>query len=153
MARRVVHETIVLERQYDAEPQCVFGAWADPAARQRWAAPSPADAIEYREADFRVGGCDVSRCGAADDKRFAVEARYLDIVTDRRIVFAEIVESDGVRLSVSLITVEFEAERGGTHLRLTDQIASLEGADMVAGSRAGLSAALENLSRYLQPDG
>lgn len=148
----IEHETFVLERRYEAVPERVFAAWADPAARERWAAPSPDQAIEHSEADFRVGGRDVSRCGAVGDLRYTVETRYLDIVPDRRIVFAEVVECGDARLSVALITVEFAPEDGVTRLRLTNQIASLSGADMIAGSRSGLAAALDNLADYLKQD-
>lgn len=148
--RSVVHETFVLERRYDAEPGRVFAALADPEARRRWAVPSPDQAIEYEQADFRVGGCDVSRCGPVGDLRYRVEARYLDIVPDRRIVFSETIASGEVRFSVSLISVELAAAAAGTHLLLTDQIASLDGANMAPGCKAGLGAALDNLDRYLR---
>lgn len=145
----VEHETFVLERVFAAPPATVFAAWADPAARTRWSAPSTDQGIEYLETDFRVGGRDLSRCGPVGDLRFRVEARYHDIVADRRIVFAESVAFEETRLSVSLITVVFAAEGGGTRLTLTDQVTALDGSDLVAGSKMGLSAALGNLDEYL----
>ncbi len=148
--RSTEHETFVLERVYDAPPTRVFAAWADPAARAQWSAPSADQGIEYLATDFRVGGRDVSRCGPAGDLRIRVEARYHDIVADRRLVFAESVAFEETPLSVSLITVVFAAEGAGTRLTLTDQIAALDGSDMVAGSKAGLGAALENLDGYLR---
>ena len=142
-----------MTRVYEADRSRVFAAWADPKARCRWAPPSKDQAIEYLEADFRTGGCDVSKCGPSGDLSIRVEARYLDIVPDRRIVFSEVVESGGARLSVSLITVEFETGGDGTRLTLTDQIAALDGADMVSGSKAGLAAALDNLEEDLRRSG
>ena len=150
IGRSVEHETFVLERCYAAPPGRVFAAWADPAARRHWSAPSPDQGIEYLETDFQVGGRDVSRCGPVGDLCFRVEAQYHDIVPDRRIVFAEGVSHDGTLLSVSLITVVFAGEGSGTRLTLTDQIAALDGSGMVAGSKAGLGAALENLDGYLR---
>lgn len=147
--RSVEHETFVLERRYPAEPGRVFAAWAEPEARLRWSPPSADQTIEYLETDFRVGGRDVSRCGPAGDPRFRVDARYLDIVPNRRIVFTERVGTGETALSVSLITVEIAPDGEGTRLILTDQIASLDGADMVSGSRHGLSAALDNLAEEL----
>lgn len=148
--RSVEHGTFVLERAYAAPPAEVFAAWADPAARMRWSAPSPDQGIEYLETDFCVGGRDISRCGPVGDLRFRVEARYHDIVADRRIVFTEGVAHEDTRLSVSLITIVFAAEGGGTRLTLTDQVTALDGSDMVAGSKAGLGAALDNLDEYLR---
>ena len=150
IVRSTEHESFVLERRYPVPPGRVFAAWADPAARLHWSAPSPDQGVEYLETDFQVGGCDVSRCGPVGDLCIRVEARYHDIVADRRIVFAESVSHDGTLLSVSLITVVFAGEGSGTRLTLTDQIVALDGAEMVAGSKAGLGAALQNLDGYLR---
>jgi uncharacterized protein YndB with AHSA1/START domain len=34
--RSVQHDTIVVERSFDASPKRVFAAWVDPRARRRW---------------------------------------------------------------------------------------------------------------------
>lgn len=146
----VEHETFAVTRVYEADRSRVFAAWADPEARSRWAPPSKGQAIEYLETDFRTGGRDVSNCGAAGDLSIRVESHYLDIVPDRRIVFSEVVASGGARLSVSLITVEFETDGDRTRLTLTDQIAALDGSGMVSGSKAGFAAALDNLAEDLR---
>ena len=148
--RSVEHETFVLERVYGVPPRKVFAAWADPVARTRWSPPLPDQGIEFLEADFRVAGRDVSRCGPVGDLRIRVEAFYYDIVEGRRIVFAESVAYEESLLSVSLITVDLAVERAGTRLTLTDQVTALDGSDMVADSKAGLGAALENLDGYLR---
>ena len=41
MDRYVTHATFSLERDYPVAPARVFAAWADPAAKARWFAPSP----------------------------------------------------------------------------------------------------------------
>ena len=60
----------------------VFEAFADPVARMRWGVPSANVELVYLEADFRVGGRDVSRCGPAGNLMFHVDLTYLDIVPD-----------------------------------------------------------------------
>ena len=149
---RTTHTTLVIERSFDASPARVFKAFADPAARMRWGVPSANVELIYLEADFRVGGHDVSRCGPAGNLKFDVDLSYLDIVPEQRIVSVETVSQDATRLSVSLITVEFQPSGKGTRLVLTDQIVALDGSDMVAGSRAGFNAALDNLARELRHD-
>jgi len=149
-ARSTEHATIVIERIFDVPPTRVFDAFADPDARMRWGSPSADTALVYVETDFRVGGRDVSRCGHVGNLIFRVENRYLDIVSERRIVSTEIVSHGEQRLSVALITVEFRPSGNGTHLVLTDQIVALDGSDMIAGNRAGLTAALDNLERQLR---
>ena len=53
--RSVTHATIVVERTYDASPERVFAAWADPAVKIRWfAGPDDWESGGY-ELDFRVG--------------------------------------------------------------------------------------------------
>lgn len=146
----VDHATIVLERHFDVPVERVFEAFADPDARMRWGAPSADTALVYEETDFSVGGRDVSRCGPVGNLLFSVENRYHDIVAGRRIVSTETVSQGDKVLSVALITVEFTAASGACHLMLTDQIVALDGSDMVAGNRAGLDAALDNLGRYLR---
>ena len=149
MSEAVHHATIVLERTYDARPSRVFAAFVDPAARMRWGVPSQSVRLIYDQTDFRIGGKDVARCGPAGNLMYRVETFYQDIVPDQRIISAEVVTKDETRLAVSLITVELQPSAAGTRLVLTDQIAALSGADMVADSKAGYSAALDNLATDL----
>jgi uncharacterized protein YndB with AHSA1/START domain len=142
----VTHATIVLERTYDAPPAQLFKALADPQARMRWGTPSKNIELVYDMADFRVGGLDVSRCGPRGKLIYRVETRYMDIEPEHRIVSAEVVCEGWNRLSVSLITVELQAQGTSTRLILTDQVAAFGDKDMIAGSEAGFSAALDNLA-------
>jgi uncharacterized protein YndB with AHSA1/START domain len=145
----VAHETIILKRRYEASADRLFAAFEDVNARAKWSAPSDKTVIVFQETDFRVGGRDVSRCGAKGDPQFLVEVRYLDIVRGCRIVFSEVVEHGAKRLSVSLVTVDIHRDGSGAQLILTIQIASFDGEDMAAGNKAGYGAALDNLADYL----
>lgn len=143
------HTTIVFERSYDASPARVFAAFEDPAARAQWAVPAEPVVLVYDQADFRVGGIDVSRCGPKHDLMFVAETRYLDIVPDQRIVSVETVSKHGTRLSVSLVTADIQAEGSGTRLVLTDQVVALNDPDILKGHEQGYSGALDNLTRWL----
>jgi uncharacterized protein YndB with AHSA1/START domain len=37
--RTVAHDTLVIDRTFDADAMRVFAAWASPEARQQWAVP------------------------------------------------------------------------------------------------------------------
>lgn len=150
MTAPVFHDTIVLERTYDASPARVFDAFADPESRMRWGAPSKNTGLVFDETDFRVGGLDISRCGPVGNLIYRVDTRYQDIVPERRIISTEAVSQGPNLLSVSLITVEFEPAGNGTHLVLTDQIAAYGSGSMIAGSKAGFTAALDNLTKELE---
>lgn len=139
------HDTILFERQYDAAPDEVFGKWADPKARVRWGVPSKETKLEYFEADFRIGGRDTSRCGPIDNLRYHVDVVYIDIIENEQIIMSETIMDDDNRLSVSLITVNFKEEAGGTQLDMVIQVASMIGKDMIDGCRMGWDAALDNL--------
>ncbi len=145
------HVTLVFERICEAPVKTVFAAFANPKARSRWSAPSDTAVLIYDEADFRIGGRDVFRCGAKTDPRFRGETRYLDIVPNRRIISSETIETDGTRLSVSLVTVDLEpAAETSTYVSLTVQLVSLDGPGMIRRSKTGYDAALDNLVGYMQ---
>ena len=147
------HATLVFERVCEAPVETVFAAFADPAARARWSTPSDTAVMIYDETEFRVGGRDVFRCGAKDDPRFRGETRYLHIVTNRRIVSSETIETDGRRLSAGLVTVDLEPAGTSTYVNLTLQLVSLDGPAMIAGSKTGYEAALDNLVREMRARG
>lgn len=109
--------------------------------------------VIYDRADFRVGGVDQSRCGPADSIDIDVEARYLSIVENCRIVFSEVVSRFGEALSASLISTAFAALGQDTSITLTIQLVSFSGEGIVEGHRHGWSIALENLSAHLAVGG
>ena len=148
MNNKLQHATIKLEHSYSAPLERVFSEFADPVARARWSAPSN-DALIYDEADFRVGGKDVFRCGPKGDPKFRGETRYLDIVFDARVVSSETVDMDGQRLAVALTTLDFEPTEDGTDLTVTLQMVSFVGPDMIHAYESGNKSALKNLFLHL----
>ena len=143
------HATITLERSYPAPLEQVFSEFADPVARARWSPPSE-DVLIYDEADFRIGGRDVFRCGPKGDLKFRGETRYLLIVPNARVVSSETVDMDGQRLAVSLTTLDFESTEHATSVKVTVQVISFVGTGMIQGYESGNKSALENLSEHLR---
>jgi len=144
--RSVEHATFVVERRYEAPPERAFAAWADPEAKARWYVDSDA----FLELDFRVGGRERSRGTAPDGNAYAYEALYQDIVPARRIVYTYGMLLDGVRISVSLATAEFNPEGDGTRLVFTEQGAFLDGHEMPAQREQGMGSLLDSLGHWLQ---
>ncbi|MBN9159930.1 MAG: hypothetical protein BGO98_18960 [Myxococcales bacterium 68-20] len=144
------HETLVFERRFRSSPRAVFAAYADVEARARWSAPSDATAVVYSVSDFRVDGVDRFRCGDKTNLQFEGTVRYADIVENERIVYSEVISTTDMKLSVSLVTWEIVPDQTGSRLVVTDQIASFVGDDMIAGSRVGMNAALDNLVALLE---
>jgi hypothetical protein len=69
---KLQHATITLRRSYTAPLERVFSEFADPVARASWGSPSN-DELIYDEADFRIGGKDVFRCGPKGNPKFRGE--------------------------------------------------------------------------------
>ena len=104
----------------------------------------------YDEADFREGEKDVFRCGTKSNPQYLGVTTYHDIVPKRRIVSTEIVETNGIKLMISLSTTTFEPEAEGTRIQVTTQITAFGGSDMIHGTKAGTNASLDNLVRIMQ---
>ncbi|NBE06003.1 SRPBCC domain-containing protein [Paragemmobacter ruber] len=146
--------TLAFERALPVAPAVLWQVWTAPAARAIWAAPSPVVAVEFLEADSRVGGREVSLCKVAGEPDIRCELGWLDMVApgegalDRaagRSVNYEVVSRAGVSLSGALVTARIAAEGGGSGLQVTVQLANLA-EDMTAGYRAGFAAGLDNLA-------
>jgi uncharacterized protein YndB with AHSA1/START domain len=144
--RSVEHGAFVVERVYDASPDRVFAAWAEPQAKARWH-EVPEGELEL---DFRVGGWERHRGLLPDGREYTFQALYRDIVHAQRIVYTYDMLLDGIRISVSLATAEFKPEGDGTRLVFTEQGAFLDGHEMPARREQGMGSLLDSLGQWLQ---
>jgi uncharacterized protein YndB with AHSA1/START domain len=145
MANPVVHRTLGVERTYPVPPARVFAAFADPATKRRWFAESPGVEVEEFALDFRVGGFERTRFRFVGGAPMRNDTLFLDIADDERIVFAYALSAGEVRASAALTTVELAADRGGTRVLLTEQVAFLDGVDGAESRRSGWGALLDRL--------
>ncbi|HSJ16461.1 MAG TPA: SRPBCC family protein [Solirubrobacterales bacterium] len=145
--RSVNHATFVAERTYEASPQRVFAAWADPEAKARWFG-SPDQGVAEYELDFRVSGREFNR-GTVEGQEYTYEARYQDIVPNERIVYAYDMHVGAQRISVSLGTVQLEPEGHGTRLTYTEQGAYLDGLDTAEQRQSGTGGLFDALAEEL----
>lgn len=141
----ILHKTFVFERRCEAPVERVFAAFADPAVRATWSAPSNDAAFVYDEADFREGGEDQFRCGSKENPQYTGRTTYISIVPDRLVVSSETVETGGRTLMSSLITTELEASADTTRVKVTVQVVYFFGEGMLGGVEIGNNAALDNL--------
>ena len=144
----VQHDIIRIERTYPASPARVFGAWADPAARERWFVQEDGWVCEYHQ-DFRVGGRESGRFVQPAGTAYHNETVFHDIVPNRRIVFAYSMARGDDRILASLATVELAPVAAGTRLLFTEQIALLDGRDQAADREAGWRDLLAKLATEL----
>jgi uncharacterized protein YndB with AHSA1/START domain len=144
-----VHSTFSVERTYEASPARVFTAWSDPKARLQWEAIGDNFTTTYTQNDFRVGGRDVSKFDFGKSDQYVADARYEDIVKDRRIVYAYTMSHNERRISSSLTTISLTPVAEGTHVVLTEQITILDGGDKVEYRQAGIEGQLDQLGGFL----
>jgi uncharacterized protein YndB with AHSA1/START domain len=148
--RNVVHATFRLERTYPAPPPRVFAAWASAEAKAQWFDGPEGTEIYERSLDCRTGGSERLWGRHPSGKVSDFQARYFEVIPDARIIYGYDMWVDGVKLSVSLATIEFHAEGGGTRLVMTEQGAFLDGYDDAGSREEGTAWLLEKLGRALR---
>jgi uncharacterized protein YndB with AHSA1/START domain len=150
--RRLARSSFTLTRDYPAPVDRVWLAFADEAEKLSWWGAG--DAMEAGEwfFDFRIGGRDIAEGTFHDGPVSRYVATYTDIVEHNRIVTTYDMWLDGIHMSTSVASLEFEPIDDGTrfthveHGVFFDQFWD-DGAQREAGTR-GL---LEALGTYLAP--
>jgi uncharacterized protein YndB with AHSA1/START domain len=145
----VTHAQFTIERNYDCAPSLAFRGFSDPELKRQWFENPAGWPDPVWELDFRVGGGEISGNRSPDGKQAMFRSTFHEIVTDERIVFAYDLELGGRLVSVSLTTVEFFAEEGGTRLLFTEQGAFFDGLDKVAEREHGTGWLLDRLGKVL----
>jgi uncharacterized protein YndB with AHSA1/START domain len=151
-AYAVVHGEFHLERTFAATPQRLFRAFADPAAKALWFTGTPGkwELIE-RVMDFRVGGREVLTGKWAHGSVTTFDAVFHDIIPDQRIVYSYNMFMDSRKLSVSLATIQIRAaDGGGSHLKVSEQGAFLDGYDDAGARARGTALLLDSLGAALR---
>lgn len=137
--------TLTFERTVAVPLPVLWQAWTAPAARAVWSAPTPSVAVEFLEADTRVGGREISLCKVEGQPDIRCECGWLELQPGLRSVNYETVSCGGVRQSAALVTADFSGTDEGSRLTVTVQLSSLA-ENMEAGYRQGFNAGLDNLS-------
>lgn len=144
---RLFFGAFTIERRYPARPARVFAAFADREIKQRWMGCDHVASPVIERLDFEVGGREVSR-GPADDGEHLFEGTYLDIVPDRRFVFAFVMHVGGRKLSASIASVEILPDGEGARLIFNEQGVYF-GEDGWAEREEGTTVGLDNLGAWL----
>lgn len=152
----VRHDTFTISRRLDASPPAVFAAFADTEVRRRWFR-LPGSGATYQH-EFGVGGGETAHStfttlGALPED-LDYRSRYLDIVSNRRIVYVYESSVDDVRRWTSLATVLLADDAGSTHLTWTEQVTFLtrtgDGSADLPHLRGATSLRLNGLAAALQ---
>lgn len=135
--------TLTFEREVAAAPAALWQAWTAPAARAVWAAPAPSVAVEFLEADTKVGGREVSLCRVDGQPDIRCEIGWLELQPPLLSVNHEVISCEGVTQSAALVTARISGAGERSRLAVTVQLSSLA-EDMEAGYRQGFGAGLDN---------
>jgi uncharacterized protein YndB with AHSA1/START domain len=147
--RSARHATFVIERRFDAPPGLVFRAFADANEKAKWFVGPAEWERGPRTFDFRVGGRETSSGGPKEGPKHTFDCLYQDIVPNERIVYSYGMTLDGVRISVSLATIELKADGRGTHLKFTEQGVFLDAFDDAGSREQGTNILLDQLGAFV----
>lgn len=148
--RSAAHATFRIDRTYSVAPSRVFAAWASAEAKTRWFFGPNEWKRHVYEMDFRVGGTERLVGGVKGREPHSFEARYFDIVPNERIVYAYEMHIGDKKISVSLATIELQAEGNGTHMTLTEQGVFLDGYDDAGSREKGTIELMKQLEASLE---
>lgn len=118
--RRLARADFTLIRDYPAPVARVWNAFADESQKLSWWGAGDAATPGQWVFDFRVGGHDVDEGAFHNGPVSRYEATYTDIVDHLRIVTSYDMWLDGVHMSTSLASLEFEPLDAGTRLTHTE---------------------------------
>jgi uncharacterized protein YndB with AHSA1/START domain len=149
--RSVVHATFDLERTYDAPVARVWKALTDLSAKQKWFAGTPSKwQLLERQMDVRIGGREILKGRWEGGSVTTFDAVYHDVIPNGRLVYSYQMFIDDRKISVSLATLQLEAQGSGTTLKVTEQGAFLDGYDDAGSREHGTGLLLDALGASLQ---
>jgi uncharacterized protein YndB with AHSA1/START domain len=148
--RSVVHAAFTVERTFGASPAQVFHALTDPQAKARWFTGGDDQTLLERTTDVRPGGRERVRGRWAGGVITTFDAVYLDVVPDRRLIYAYDMWLDEQKISVSLATVTIEPAGTGARVVMTEQGAFLDGFEDQGSREHGTGFLLDRLGASLK---
>lgn len=148
--RRLAHSGFTLVREYPVPVAHVWRAFAEEDRKREWFGDGDAFDRSERAFDFRVGGRDVDEAEFHGGPLSRYEGVYVDIVDEERIVLVYDMWLDGVHMSTSLASYEFEAVPGGTRLTHAEHGIFFDAfTDDAAERKAGMRGLLDALARHV----
>ncbi len=150
-ARSVVHASFHLARTYDAPVAQVWRALTDESAKAKWFSGTPGrwELLE-RHMDVRVGGTERLKGRWEGGVVSTFDATYHDVIANERLVYSYVMHLNDKKISVSLATMQLQAEGSKTTLRVTEQGAFLDGYDDAGSREHGTGFLLDALGVSLQ---
>ena len=141
---------LVVERTFNTPPTIVFRAWSEPELFQRWWVPKSATGVVLVscQMDVRTDGKYRLEFGAGGSETMAFYGKYLEVVSNERIVWTNDEGEEG-----AVTTVTFEDQAGKTLLTFHEIYPSTEALEeALQGSAVALPEQLEQLDELFTPE-
>ncbi len=148
--QRAIQSTFKVERNYPHAVTRVFAALTQKDLVRRWRVEDEGCEVREFDYDFRVDGRELSRFQYAGGPEIRLDAQFLDIQRDARIVYSYRMSVGETVLSVSLATIELQATAPtSTHLLHSEFGIYFDSPDSAAGREQGCRLLLEKLAAFL----
>jgi uncharacterized protein YndB with AHSA1/START domain len=144
MSAVITKPSLTIKRRFNAPPEKVFSAWADPEKVKHWIGSEEIKAISV-ETDTRTGGRYRWIMQSPNGEQHDVSGVYREVIANERLVFTWAWKSTPER--ESLVTVTFKSDNGGTLMTLTHEHFFDEGAR--DRHQYGWDAAMAKMEKYL----
>jgi uncharacterized protein YndB with AHSA1/START domain len=143
-----------LTRDYPASIEQVWNAFANEHQKRQWfGSGDDFDAAEWKF-DFREGGQDIAEGSFHNGPTSRYVANYVDIVEHVRIVTTYDMWLDGMHMSTSIASLEFDAVALGTRFTHTEHGVFFDQFTADAARREqGSTGLLDKLGAHLSPQG
>ena len=149
-SRSVAHGSFHLERTYEAPVERVWRAFTQVEAKQAWFSGPPGKwELLERHMDVREGGTERLKGRWEGGMVSSFDAMYRDVVPQERLVYSYTMHLNERKISVSLATIELQAEPGRTTVRVAEQGAFLDGYDDAGAREHGTGLLLDALGASL----
>ena len=141
--------TITITREFDAPPERVYRAWAEPDLVRQWMGPRSID-MDIEEWDCRTGGSYRYSAGRDGEEVARFYGSFHEARPGERLV--QTFTYEGVPDGVSLETMTFEALEGGrcriVAVSVVDSMQA-QAAMMASGMEVGINEGYEKLDELL----
>ncbi len=142
--------SLKIVRTFDASPERVYQAWADPSVVKRWFGPTPEFSTPIVEVDLRIGGTYRIGMKSPDGELYVATGVYQEIVPNEKLVFTWRWENDSFSPE-TLVTVEFKKSGEHTELVFTHENFATE--ELAKDHQEGWEGALSKLSTLIAKGG
>lgn len=155
LAAQQAQETVRLQHLYDASPEQVFNAWADPQALGKWFGPH-SHSCEVEKFEFSEGGqyqirmipiSNDADCEGDPTQDSVCAGQFVEIIPNERITMTFDWIENGAPLGDSLLTIELSPVGDKTSLSLTHE--RLPDEQIRDAHESGWQGSLECLEEFL----